>query len=426
MTFNVGSNTERMRINASGNLGLGVVPSAWGVNYKVLDIGTQTSVYSDSNVASIISLNQYIDAGGRKYKVNGTASFYEQYNGLHAWYTAPSGTAGNAISFTQAMTLDASGRLMLGTTTTDVFGIASYRASDSVYYKAHSGSTISYYGAATSLGVGLAGTFSNHDFAIYSNSSERLRITSGGNVGIGTTSTASTLLNIANTTSQNEIVFRGTDYTNIFSETTNGLQFGIASTGNSAAIEFFTNNSERLRISSGGNVGIGTTSPTSRFQSNNASTYNSSTPNGAIIASNLANGNAIIDIGVDSTYLGYIQSRNIADATPYNLLLNPLGGNVGVGTTSPLYKLDVNGGTSLYLLNLESTWNSSGTTGYGINLDITDTASAAGSYLLRLAVGGNQYFSVDKSGKVYMVLPTSSTGLSSGQLWNDNGTIKIV
>jgi chorismate mutase len=35
---------------------------------------------------------------------------------MHAWYTAPSGTAGNAISFTQAMTLDASGNLLVGTT----------------------------------------------------------------------------------------------------------------------------------------------------------------------------------------------------------------------------------------------------------------------------------------------------------------------
>jgi hypothetical protein len=37
-------------------------------------------------------------------------------NGAHAWFTAASGTAGNAISFTQAMTLDASGNLLVGTT----------------------------------------------------------------------------------------------------------------------------------------------------------------------------------------------------------------------------------------------------------------------------------------------------------------------
>jgi len=36
----------------------------------------------------------------------------------HAWYIAPGGTAGNAITFTQAMTLDASGNLLVGTTST--------------------------------------------------------------------------------------------------------------------------------------------------------------------------------------------------------------------------------------------------------------------------------------------------------------------
>jgi hypothetical protein len=34
----------------------------------------------------------------------------------HIWYNAPSGTAGNAITWTQAMTLDASGNLLVGTT----------------------------------------------------------------------------------------------------------------------------------------------------------------------------------------------------------------------------------------------------------------------------------------------------------------------
>jgi hypothetical protein len=49
---------------------------------------------------------------------NGYATEYLQTGGQHAWNIAPSGTAGNAISFTQAMTLDASGNLLVGTTAT--------------------------------------------------------------------------------------------------------------------------------------------------------------------------------------------------------------------------------------------------------------------------------------------------------------------
>jgi hypothetical protein len=44
------------------------------------------------------------------------AARYQVGGGAHYWYTAPSGTAGNAISFTQAMTLDASGNLLVGQT----------------------------------------------------------------------------------------------------------------------------------------------------------------------------------------------------------------------------------------------------------------------------------------------------------------------
>ena len=47
----------------------------------------------------------------------GAAGYYAVKNNVHEWHIAPSGTAGNAITFTQAMTLTANGRLLLGTTT---------------------------------------------------------------------------------------------------------------------------------------------------------------------------------------------------------------------------------------------------------------------------------------------------------------------
>jgi hypothetical protein len=142
-------------------------------------------------------------------------------------------------------------------------------------------------------------------------------------------------------------------------------QDGYSSTGSPGSIRLYTAASggsntpvERMRITSDGNVGIGTTSPASRFQSNNVSTYNSSTPTGAILASNLAAGNAVIDIGVDANYLGYIQSRNVLNTTPYNLLLNPIGGNVGIGVTNPSYKLDVNGSFNFVTSGVYLTYNS--------------------------------------------------------------------
>lgn len=49
---------------------------------------------------------------------------------------------------------------------------------------------------------------------------------------------------------------------------------------------------------------------------------------------------------------------------------------------------------------LTRTWNDAGTTFYAISMDVTNTASAAGSMLQRLSVGGVTKFSVDKDGGI--------------------------
>ena len=109
---------EAMRLDSSGNLGLGVTPSAWqtGSNIVGLDIGLRAAI-SAGNTRTTVWNNSYRGAGAASiYKATGAASNYDQDGGTHAWFTAPSGTAGNAISFTQAMTLDASGNLLVGIT----------------------------------------------------------------------------------------------------------------------------------------------------------------------------------------------------------------------------------------------------------------------------------------------------------------------
>ena len=68
---------------------------------------------------SVVGLEQnafYNQSGTYSYVNTAAASDYYQTAGTHVWRNAPSGTAGNAITFTQALTLDASGNLLLGTT----------------------------------------------------------------------------------------------------------------------------------------------------------------------------------------------------------------------------------------------------------------------------------------------------------------------
>jgi len=112
--------STRATLDSSGNLGLGVAPSGWGSSSRAIDIAGFSSVAQTSSGSLANSFNAYLNSAGNWiYKTTNAASQYQvglAGTAAHAWYTAPSGTAGNAISFTQAMTLDASGNLLVGRT----------------------------------------------------------------------------------------------------------------------------------------------------------------------------------------------------------------------------------------------------------------------------------------------------------------------
>ena len=104
----------------TGNVGVGVTPSAWASSFKALQFGIGGCIYArtgDQTQAGFGS-NVYFDTTDNRFEYVGTgqSALYRQDLGVHAWFTAASGTAGTAITFTQAMTLDASGNLLVGTT----------------------------------------------------------------------------------------------------------------------------------------------------------------------------------------------------------------------------------------------------------------------------------------------------------------------
>ena len=111
------STTERMRIDVNGNLGLGVTPSAWGSTYRALQVGLTASLVGLTNdTKTHLSTNARFDGTDWRYIATSPASRYAQIDNQHQWFNAASGTAGNAISFTQAMSLLASGELLIGKT----------------------------------------------------------------------------------------------------------------------------------------------------------------------------------------------------------------------------------------------------------------------------------------------------------------------
>jgi hypothetical protein len=115
--------TNGLKEDASGNLGIGVTPSAWYASFgtQVVQFAASGSVYgldvSSADRRAGLMNNAFINSSGNYSCINtGHATQYEQKAGSHTWLIAPSGTAGNPITFTQAMTLDASGNLLVGTT----------------------------------------------------------------------------------------------------------------------------------------------------------------------------------------------------------------------------------------------------------------------------------------------------------------------
>jgi len=106
--------TSRLLIDSSGNVGVGVTPSTWSGTFKMIET-LGGSFGTNSNGALYIPQNATFNSGWL-YKNTLAASYYTQTGGAHQFFNAPSGTAGNAITFTQAMTLDATGNLLVGTT----------------------------------------------------------------------------------------------------------------------------------------------------------------------------------------------------------------------------------------------------------------------------------------------------------------------
>jgi hypothetical protein len=185
-------------LDTSGNLGLGVTPSAWS-GYHAIQMGAYANFYNTNAGQTGLATSTYNNGTNWIYNSNNPAFRYEQdlASQSHRWFIAPIGTAGNAISFTQAMTLDASTNLLLGTTAAVASGtgMAIYSAT-SARLQLRNSTT----GDGTGDGAGLLVFGSdlyvenreNGATLFFNNGSERARITSVGNFSLGGTADRAT------------------------------------------------------------------------------------------------------------------------------------------------------------------------------------------------------------------------------------------
>ena len=184
--------TTAVTVDASQNVGIGVTPSAWGSSYKVLQLpGGNIGAFSTTAITTF--QNAYDSGtGSYVYLTTAEASRYTQSQGQHQWFNAASGTAGNTITFTQAMTLDASGRLGIGTLSPAGrldLGVVTASASNQTVITSTNATDASFEvflrTNVTTIQAGGTGNlaFSNGG----SGGTERARITSGGDLLVGTT-----------------------------------------------------------------------------------------------------------------------------------------------------------------------------------------------------------------------------------------------
>jgi hypothetical protein len=391
---------ELMRLNNAGNLGLGVTPSAWSAG-KAMEIGAVgNSVWGNGAGNLRILSNAYFNSTF-KYASTGAASQYSQDGGVHAWYNAASGTAGNNITFTQAMTLDASGNLGIGTTAPraklEVNGdiLTTWGTDSFIGMVFQNGSEyrngIKFNSSARS--TGLVARYSDGTGYVWlgagPNEDERVRVTAAGNVGIGTTNPT------VHSGTNSALVVRGAGTSRGIIEVWDGNGTGkavfqqvanttyVGNLGGNGDLILLTNGtgtsaSETMTLKASGNVGIGTTSPEARLDIIGATqgtitTLGSEVP-GLILQQRLtsdANGNAgpMIDFrtsnGADvwtqgaiatiaaGTYAGqmafYTQPGGTTDTTGRRTKGASLvermrideSGNVGIGITNPANLLHV-------------------------------------------------------------------------------------
>lgn len=200
--------TELMRLDASGNLGLGVTPSAWVASWKAIqgNSGGSFGVASGGNGMYVLSNAYYNTSGSPVYTSSSYASMYQQINGSHLFQIAASGTAGNAITFTQAMTLDASGNLGVGTEGNSLTNrLTLYATGSTAQYLAAGNSNTGLNGTLFGVdGTGNAVINNTQNFSMLfsTSSTERARITSGGNFCVGTTGINDAKINLVAATGQ--------------------------------------------------------------------------------------------------------------------------------------------------------------------------------------------------------------------------------
>ena len=400
------NNAERMRINPAGNVGIGETNPSYKLDVHNGTAGSGIARFSgaDSDDMIIVTESGYMAIDTR----NTGSGLSFQIQGDDKVRIDSSGNVGIGTDLpSEKLEVD-------GDVKSESIRLNGGDSNPTIFMERGGGTDVPVLQLNPSTDNVTIGHTAIDALVFHDDSGEAMRLDGSGNLGIGTP-TPGSLLHIhqgdsggTSNVAANEVIIEGsgdtgmtisTPSTNIgtlaFGDNDVSLRGALRYDHTDDSMQLRVASAERMRIDSDGNVGIGTDLPernlhvsgssiiTTKIEGQNSGhlvelNNNSDSPayNGLRFSYGSTSKMAISHI-TDGNTKGYIQIGNNWNTGDEILTVDGRNSNVGIGTTSPGAKLDVNGTIKATAINFSG-------------------------------------------------LPTSSTGLSTGDVWNDGGTLKIV
>ena len=353
----IGTNSPGRKLDVRGDVAIGAGADSSGLKLRMLDGITLLRVFDPTNNGNVNSINFGAVGSGGDLRAHGTNILFLNSAGTPEYMRITS--AGNVgIGTTNPLdALSVAGKVSIGGGAVNQFGVLDIHststtgASRGIVFSTSGGNTqLALFGVPGADNQYASGSVANTDFvlrtipatgrllyAVGASGNVAMSILPSSYVGIGTTSPLFKL-DVSGTAQFNNTVIVGTP-TAANHATTKSY---VDSAAMSAANSFWTANGANIYNSNSGNVGIGITNPSEKLVVSNGNLQLS----GNMAVQWDSNNHQIYSTGSGQNnmyFKEWLGNFHFVDGNGNVERLTITNGNVGIGTTNPLFKLDVNG-----------------------------------------------------------------------------------